>query len=85
MPNVELLIGQAVESVGSQAKLATAAGCSQQLISQLLAGKVGITAETAIKIDAATNGTISKHELRPDIFGPEPPPSKDATEGREVA
>jgi DNA-binding transcriptional regulator YdaS (Cro superfamily) len=77
MPNVQTLIGKAVESVGSQAKLATAAGCSQQLISQLLQGKVGITAETAQKIDAATNGTVSKHELRPDIFGTPPDHRQD--------
>lgn len=70
MPNVQSLIGRAVASFGSQAKLATEAGCSQQLISQLLNGEVGITAETAIKIDKATGGDISKHELRPDVFGP---------------
>jgi DNA-binding transcriptional regulator YdaS (Cro superfamily) len=69
MPNTQKLIEKAVEQKGSQAKLATAAGCSQQLISQLLKGEVGVTAETALKIDAATNGTVSKHDLRPDIFG----------------
>lgn len=72
MPNVQTLIGNAVTSLGSQAKLAAAAGCSQQLISQLLNGEVGITAETALKIHAATNGEVSKHDLRPDIFGPAP-------------
>jgi DNA-binding transcriptional regulator YdaS (Cro superfamily) len=69
MPNVSKLIEKAVTTYGSQAKLAAAAGCSQQLISQLLKGEVGVTAETALKIDAATNGAISKRELRPDIFG----------------
>jgi DNA-binding transcriptional regulator YdaS (Cro superfamily) len=63
------LIRRAVEQKGSQAKLAMAAGCSQQLISQLIKGEVGITAETALKIDAATNGNVSKRDLRPDIFG----------------
>lgn len=65
---VDPLIAKAVESVGSQAKLATAAGCSQQLISLLLQGKVRVSAENAIKIDAATNGEVSKHDLRPDVF-----------------
>lgn len=78
MPNVQTLIEKAVKSVGSQAKLATAAGCSQQLISQLLAGKVGVTAETALKIDEATKGEISKHDLRPDIFGDQPAQASEA-------
>lgn len=72
MPNVQTLIGKAVDSFGSQAKLATAAGCSQQLISQLLKGEVGITAEMAQKIDRATGGAVSKHDLRADIFGAAP-------------
>jgi DNA-binding transcriptional regulator YdaS (Cro superfamily) len=62
------LIERAIRQFGSQAKLAEALGCSQQQISYLL-GAPGITAEMALKIDAATNGSISKHALRPDIFG----------------
>jgi DNA-binding transcriptional regulator YdaS (Cro superfamily) len=69
MPNVPTLIGKAVASFGSQAKLAREAGCSQQLISQLLKGEVGVSAETAQRIDKATGGAVSKHDLRPDIFG----------------
>ena len=69
MPNVPTLIGKAVKRHGSQAKLAVAAGCSQQLISQLLKEEIGVTAEMAIKIDKATGGAVSKHDLRPDIFG----------------
>lgn len=76
MPNVQVLVQKAVVTLGSQAKLATAAGCSQQLISQLVNGEIGVTAETAQKIDAATNGAVSKHDLRPDIFGKgEAPPT----------
>jgi DNA-binding transcriptional regulator YdaS (Cro superfamily) len=69
MPNTQDHIGRAVDRLGSQAKLAAASGCSQQLISLLLKGKIGITAETAMKIDEATGGAVSKHDLRPDIFG----------------
>lgn len=72
MPDVQTFIKRAVDRLGSQAKLASAAGCSQQLISQLLNGDVGITAETAIKIDKATGGAVSKRDLRPDIFGAAP-------------
>lgn len=53
---------------GSQAKLAEVIGCSQQQISYLLKAK-SISAEMAMKIDTATNGAVSKNDLRPDIFG----------------
>jgi DNA-binding transcriptional regulator YdaS (Cro superfamily) len=69
MPNIQKHIGNAIERLGSQAKLASKAGCSQQLISQLLKGEIGVTAEMAMKIDKATGGAVSKHDLRPDIFG----------------
>lgn len=61
-------IETAVGHYGSQAKLAEAMGCSQQQIAYLLKAS-SITAEMALKIDAATNGKVSKHHLRPDIFG----------------
>jgi DNA-binding transcriptional regulator YdaS (Cro superfamily) len=43
-------------------------GCSQQQISYLLKAK-SISAEMAIKIDEATHGEVSRHDLRPDLFG----------------
>jgi DNA-binding transcriptional regulator YdaS (Cro superfamily) len=61
-------INHAVRIHGSQARLADAVGCSQQQISYLLTAKK-ITAEMALKLDAATGGEVSKHVLRPDIFG----------------
>jgi len=72
MPSLKSQIERAIGHYGSQAKLAEAMGCSQQLVSQLLKEEIGITAETAMKIDAATNGSVSKHDLRPDVFGPVP-------------
>lgn len=65
-------IETAVREHGSQAKLAAALGCSQQLVSQMLTGRVRVTAEMAVKLDAATGGKVSRHHLRPDIFGPAP-------------
>lgn len=61
-------IENAIGHYGSQAKLAEAMGCSQQQIAYLLKAS-SITAEMSLKIDAATNGKVSKHDLRPDIFG----------------
>lgn len=71
MPNLKSLIKKAVKQRGSQAKLADAMGCSQQQIAYLLKAS-SITAEMAMRVDAATAGTVSKHDLRPDIFGPPP-------------
>ncbi|RWI33430.1 MAG: helix-turn-helix domain-containing protein [Mesorhizobium sp.] len=65
-------IKRAVDLLGSQAKLAHAAGCSQQYISLLLQGKTGLSAEKAIDFERATDGAVTKSELRPDIFGAEP-------------
>lgn len=67
MPSLKTQIKRAIGHYGSQAKLAEAMGCSQQQIAYLLKAS-SITAEMAIKIDAATNGAVPRHELRPDIF-----------------
>jgi DNA-binding transcriptional regulator YdaS (Cro superfamily) len=55
---------------GSQQKLAQACRVSQQQISYLLKSNT-ISAEMALKIDSATEGQVSRHVLRPDIFGEE--------------
>ena len=75
MKTIREYIDQAVEVHGSQAKLAEAIGCSQQQISYLKNAK-GISAEMAMRLDAATDGKVSKHDLRPDIF---PPPQTPAS------
>lgn len=63
-------IQRAVDLSGSQAKLARKAGISQQQISWLLSGDArNVTAEVAVKIEKATNGAITRHHLRPDLFG----------------
>jgi DNA-binding transcriptional regulator YdaS (Cro superfamily) len=67
MQDVNPLIDKAIKYHGSQAKLAAAMGCSQQLISQLLRSN-SITAEMALRIEKATEGEIKRHELRPDIW-----------------
>jgi DNA-binding transcriptional regulator YdaS (Cro superfamily) len=69
MVDLKAHIEAAIEYHGSQAKLARAAGCSQQYISLLLQGKTGLSAEKAIDFERATDGKISRSALRPDIFG----------------
>lgn len=63
-------VRRAVDLHGSQAKLAERIGCSQQQISYLMKAR-RITADMALKLHEATDGAVSKHTLRPDIFGPD--------------
>jgi DNA-binding transcriptional regulator YdaS (Cro superfamily) len=68
MSNFRNHVTRAVKILGSQRKLADAIGCSQQHVSYLLHEAERVSAEVALKIDRATDGRVSRHELRPDIF-----------------
>lgn len=52
----------------SQAELGSLLNVSQSVVSQWLRGETRITAERAIQIEKATNGKVSREELRPDLF-----------------
>ena len=65
---VTLLVAKAVRILGSQAELAKACGCSQQMISAVATGDRRMKAELASKIDQATHGVVPKHELCPEVF-----------------
>lgn len=43
---------------------------TQSLISHWEAGRVKVPAERVAQIEAATNGAVTRHDLRPDVFGP---------------
>ena len=70
-------IKRAVKHAGSQRKLAERVGCSQQQISYLMKAQ-SISAEMAMRLDTATGGVVSRHVLRPDIFGATPPAAEGA-------
>lgn len=53
----------------TQAEFALQVGVTQGRVSQWLAGQT-ITAERCAAIEAATNGRVSRADLRPDLFGP---------------
>lgn len=55
-----------------RAELAEALKTSPAYVSQLASGHRRITAEMAIKIERATNGEVTRHELRPDLYPDEP-------------
>ena len=61
---------RAIEITGSQRKLAEAIGCSQQHVSFLMHHAKTLSGEIAVKIERATDGQITRHELRPDLFEP---------------
>lgn len=66
-PNVSHLIKSAIDMFGSETKLASAIGFAQPSINDAKRkGRVGPL--MALAIDKATEGRISKHELRPDLW-----------------
>lgn len=62
-------IQRAVKIAGSQRALAEKAGLSQQMISWLLTTAPNVTAEVAVKLERATDGAVTRADLRPDLFG----------------
>lgn len=67
MTDVSDLVKAAIAILGSQAKLAAAAGVRQPVISEASrTGKVG--PRLAMGIEKATSGMISKSRLRPDLW-----------------
>ena len=80
MSDISDVLQEAIELVGTQAKLGKAAGCSQNAIHH--AKKKGrVTADMAVGIERATNGEIPRWRLRPDLW-PVPVPTP---QGRDAA
>jgi len=64
-------IADAVTAVGGQVPLAKILGVNPSLISQWVTGRLQVAARHCIAIEAATG--VSRHDLRPDVFGPHAP------------
>ena len=67
----ESAIARAVEIVGTQKGLADRLGIKPPSVHEWLR-KGAPPAERCRAIEAATNGQVTVHDLRPDIFGPAP-------------
>lgn len=67
-----LAIKRAVEAVGSQAALSRAICAPPALVWQWLDGRRPVAPKHCIPIETATAGAVTRHDLRPDIFGPAP-------------
>lgn len=63
-------IEKAVSIAGSKSGLARACGVSPPAVYKWL--RFGVSAERALSIERATQGAVTRYELRPDIFGREP-------------
>lgn len=59
---------RAVEILRSQAKAAEAVGVRQQTVSELLRIGKKVPAEWCIPLEKATEGEITRHMLRPDLY-----------------
>jgi DNA-binding transcriptional regulator YdaS (Cro superfamily) len=67
MSPVRELIKAAIAKFGSEAKLADVIGVTQPSINEAKQkGRVSVL--MALRIDQATGGEVSKHDLRPDVF-----------------
>ena len=72
MSDFRKLVSKAVAMAGSQRKLAKASGLSQSYISWLLLyaeSPTAVGAASAIAIERATEGKVTREQLRPDLFG----------------
>lgn len=59
----------AAEAVGGQKQLAEAINVSQSLAWQWLNGRRPVAAHHCRAIETATGGAVTRHQLRPDVFG----------------
>ena len=58
---------RAVEISGGQAKLAEACHVTQAAVSKWARGESVISAENALRVERATGGMVTAHDLRPDV------------------
>lgn len=62
-------VQKACDALGGQRQLATALGVTPSAVNQWVTGATRVTAERAAQIEKATNGAVTRNELRPDVFG----------------
>lgn len=58
----------AEEPRGAQIEMAQYLGITETWLSLLVHGKRRPSAILAVKIESATDGLVTRHELRPDLF-----------------
>ncbi|WP_329958585.1 transcriptional regulator [Sphingomonas sp. Leaf37] len=80
-------VAEAVEAAGSQSALARLIGTTQATVWKWLNKGLPIKPELVLATEAATG--ISRHRLRPDVYGPTPTvapiPTRPGTGDMEIA
>lgn len=66
--NMAAALQRALEVIGGPTKAARAAGCSPQAVDQWQVCPPG----RVLAIEGATEGKVSRYQLRPDIYGEAP-------------
>jgi len=64
----KLIIQKATDILGGQKALADAIGVKQQHVWNWLNRDKRLQAEHVLNIERATNGQITRHQLRPDLY-----------------
>lgn len=64
--------------MGGVSVLAEKIGVVQSAVSNWRTRNSGVPAERCIAIEQATDGAVTRYDLRPDIFGPAPTAEKVA-------
>lgn len=59
---------KAIDAVGTQAALAKALGVKPQHVWNWLNRDRRVPAEQVLPIESATDGRVTRHELRPDLY-----------------
>jgi len=65
-------IKSAIESCGGKAVLARQINVSPQVVWQWADGRRPVPAHHCMAIEEATEGKVTRYDLRPDVFGPAP-------------
>lgn len=73
MMNAQTPLQKAIEEAGSQSALAEKINRAQGHVYYWLHhAKNGVPPDAAIEIEKALGGAVTRHDLRPDIFGAAP-------------
>jgi DNA-binding transcriptional regulator YdaS (Cro superfamily) len=64
------LIRRAIETAGGQKALADAIQVAPAFVWQWANAKRPVPAHHCLAIEAATRAVVTRHDLRPDVFGP---------------
>ena len=67
---------KAIRLAGGVAAVSRALGVSQPFASQMSRGVRSLPARHVLPLERACLGAVTRHELRPDVFGPAPEGAK---------